>query len=293
MSRSTLLALIGLVVLALAGFAMYGLYSLSSELAAAKSALTEARATAEAKEAELTGKLGEKTEESISLAGELRREQQKNGKFESQLKDLSGTVGTLEKLAKTDPELLAKYSKVYFLNENYVPSRLTVIDAAYAFQEGRAYEIHADVDPFLEDLLDDAKEDGLDLKVASSYRSFANQASLKSGYTVKYGSGANSFSADQGYSEHQLGTAVDFTTTTVGGTFAGFDKTEEYEWLTKNAWKYGFVLSYPKGNTYYQYEPWHWRFVGRDLAERLHDDDAWFYDLDQRTIDEYLAELFD
>lgn len=293
MSRSTLLALIGLVVLALAGFAMYGLYSLSSELAATKAALTEARATAEAKEAELTGKLGEKTEESISLAGELRREQQKNGTFESQLKDLSGTVGTLEKLAKTDPELLAKYSKVYFLNENYVPSRLTVIDAAYAFQEGRAYEIHADVDPFLEDLLDDAKEDGLDLKVASSYRSFANQTSLKSGYAVKYGSGANSFSADQGYSEHQLGTTVDFTTPAVGGTFVGFDKAEEYEWLTKNAWKYGFVLSYPKGNTYYQYEPWHWRFVGRELAERLHDDDAWFYDLDQRTIDEYLAELFD
>lgn len=293
MSRSALLALIGLVVLALAGFAMYGLYSLSTELAATKAALAEAQASAEATQADLTQKLGQKTEESISLAGELRREQQKNGTFESQLKDLSGTVGTLEKLSKTDPELLAKYSKVYFLNENYVPSRLSIIDAAYAFQEGRTYEIHADVEPFLEDMLKDATEDGLDLKVASSYRSFESQASLKSGYTVKYGSGANSFSADQGYSEHQLGTTVDLTTPAVGGTFAGFDKTDEYAWLTKNAWKYGFVLSYPKGNTYYQYEPWHWRFVGTELAERLHDDDEWFYDLDQRTIDGYLAELFD
>jgi D-alanyl-D-alanine carboxypeptidase len=293
MSRSLLLAIIGLVVLALAGFAMYGLYSLSTELAAAKAELADARAKAEQAEAELTGKLGAKTEESISLAGELRLEQQKNGSFESQLEDLSGTIGTLEKLAKTDPELLAKYSKVYFLNENYIPSKLSVIDSAYAFQSDRAYEIQTGAKRFIDDLLEDAKKDGLDLKVASSYRSFASQASLKSGYTVKYGSGANAFSADQGYSEHQLGTAVDFTTPAVGGTFAGFDKAEEYAWLTKNAWKYGFILSYPKENTYYQYEPWHWRFVGKELAERLHEDDEWFYDLDQRTIDGYLAELFD
>lgn len=293
MSRSALLALIGLVVLALAGFAMYGLYSLSTELASTKASLDQSRTEAEETEADLSGKLAEKTEESIRLAGELRREQEKNGTFESQLKDLTGTVGTLEKLAKTDPELLAKYSKVYFLNENYAPSKLAAIDQEFAFQSERTYEIQGDVKRYIDDLLKDAKEDGLDLKIASAYRSFLTQASLKSGYTVKYGSGANTFSADQGYSEHQLGTAIDFTTPTVGGTFAGFDKTEEYEWLNKNAWKYGFILSYPKGNTYYQYEPWHWRFVGRDLAERLHEDDEWFYDLDQRVIDGYLAELFD
>ena len=81
-----------------------------------------------------------------------------------------------------------------------------------------------------------------------------------------YGSGANSFSADQGYSEHQLGTTVDFSTSSLGGSLNGFDQTEAYEWLDKNAHRFGFILSYSKDNAYYIYEPWHWRFVGKDLA---------------------------
>ncbi len=52
-------------------------------------------------------------------------------------------------------------------------------------------------------------------------------------------------------------------------------------------------MSYPKSNIYYQYEPWHWRFVGEDLAEDLHDDKKNFYELDQREIDKYLIKIFD
>ncbi len=290
------IALIGgsvLIVVLLVGVGAYSYVTLSNNMKTTEVALEEARIKASETEAALTAEIAQKTEENIQIAGELRLEQQKNGTFTNQIKALSGTVGTLEKLAKTDPELLAKYSKIYFLNENYSPASLKDIDNGFAFQEGRTYQIHADVDRFLENLLDEAKEDGLSLMIASSYRSFSNQAALKSSYTVRYGTGANTFSADQGYSEHQLGTAVDFTTPSVGGTFAGFDKTDEYEWLDENAWRYGFILSYPKGNTYYQYEPWHWRFVGRALAERLHDDKDTFYDLDQRVIDGYLGELFD
>lgn len=241
----------------------------------------------------LAAELAQKEEEAITLAGELRREQQKTGDFERQLRQLSGAVGTLEKLAYTDSELLAKYSKVYFLNENYVPTKLATIPTEFSFQEGRTYEFHANAIGHLEDLLDDAKEDGLSLRIVSAYRSFDTQAALKSSYTVRYGTGANAFSADQGYSEHQLGTTVDFTTPTSGGAFNGFDATKEYTWLTENAWRYGFVLSYPKGNSYYQYEPWHWRFVGLDLARHLNRTEQNFYDLDQRAIDEYLADLFD
>jgi D-alanyl-D-alanine carboxypeptidase len=111
---------------------------------------------------------------------------------------------------------------------------------------------------------------------------------------VTYGAGtANQFSADQGYSEHQLGTTVDFTTSSVGATFSGFEDTESYRWLRDEAHRYGFVLSYPPNNSYYQFEPWHWRFVGVDLAQDLHQDDTYFYDLDQREINEYLITLFD
>src|SRR5690606_18737682 len=108
-----------------------------------------------------------------------------------------------------------------------------------------------------------------------------------------YGSGANAFSADQGFSEHQLGTTVDFTTTGLGGGLQGFGNTPAYQWLVQNAYKYGFVLSYPEDNAYYVFEPWHWRYVGEDLAEDLHDDDQHFYDLPQREIDQYLLHIFD
>lgn len=293
MTRTLLIIGAAILLLAAAGLGAYGFSQQDRELGRLRAELDAARTdAASAAEASATT-LAQKADENARLAAELRNAKDTNASFTGQISRLSGTVGALEKLAKTDPELLAKYSKVYFLNENYVPSALAVIDSAYAFQPGRTYEIHASADRFLEDLLGDAKEDGLSLLIASSYRSFANQASLKSGYTVRYGTGANAFSADQGYSEHQLGTAVDFTTPSVGGTFAGFDTTREYAWLEGHAWKYGFILSYPKGNTYYQYEPWHWRFVGRDLATRLHEDDEHFYDLDQRTIDGYLGELFD
>jgi LAS superfamily LD-carboxypeptidase LdcB len=293
MTRLLLISGTILLILLCAGVGAYGLYQQSRELAATRAELEQTRSAAEeaAQEAEQT--VAAKTEENIALAGELRIAQQTNDAFTTQISKISGTVGALEKLAKTDPELLAKYSKVYFLNENHVPSGLATIDRAFGFQSGRTYEIHADAGRHLKRLLEDAKEDGLSILVASSYRSFDTQTTLKSGYSVKYGTGANAFSADQGFSEHQLGTAVDFTTPTVGGTFVGFDKSKEYEWLTHNAWKYGFILSYPKGNTYYRYESWHWRFVGRALAERLHEDGQDFYDLDQRTIDGYLGELFD
>lgn len=213
--------------------------------------------------------------------------------FQGQLSSITSTVGTLEKLAATDQELLAKYSKIYFLNENYVPKSLTPIDAKYLNKAATNIEIHSQVWPFLERLLRDANADGQHLLVASAYRSFATQSSLKTSYKVTYGSGANSFSADQGYSEHQLGTALDFTTEKLGNNFNNFASEPAYTWLQNNAYQYGFILSYPKGNSYYVFEPWHWRFVGVLLATRLHDDHLNFYDFNQRDIDQYLVNLFD
>ena len=145
----------------------------------------------------------------------------------------------------------------------------------------------------MRNLLEYSHADDVDLLVASAFRSYDTQISLKSSYKIIYGSGANKFSADQGYSEHQLGTAIDLTTSKIGGEFSKFEKDRAYQWLIGNAYKYGFILSYPKDNSYYQFEPWHWRFVGVRLATRLHDDAKFFYDLDQREIDKYLVDLFD
>ena len=214
--------------------------------------------------------------------------------FQGQINGISSTVGTLQKLSQTDPELLKKYSKVYFLNENYVPASLSNIPTNFLYDKTKPLQFLSNAEPFLENLLGAAQNAGLHLEVISAYRSFGTQGNLKSSYDVTYGAGtANSFSAEQGYSEHQLGTALDFTTPTVGATFSGFSKTPEYTWLTNNAYLYGFVLSYPPNNSYYVFEPWHWRFVGDSLAAYLHQTNEYFYDLDQRQIDTYLVKLFD
>jgi D-alanyl-D-alanine carboxypeptidase len=130
------------------------------------------------------------------------------------------------------------------------------------------------------------------IQIISAYRSFGEQAVLKTNYIVSYGSGANKFSADQGFSEHQLGTAVDLTTPKLGLSFTKFDASTAYQWLNDNAYKFGFIISYPQQNTYFQYEPWHWRYVGADLATKIHNSGQFFYDVPQREIDSYLISIF-
>lgn len=232
-------------------------------------------------------------ENGAELLRMLTDEKERNDVFEKQIRDATKTVGKLDKLSKIDAELLMKYSKVYFLNEHYVPESVVLIASSSRLKTDEAEYIQEKVAPFLEDMLEEAKEDGIELLVVSAYRSFDEQKSLKSAYSVQYGSGANTFSADQGYSEHQLGTTIDLTTSEIGGGLVGFEKTEAYAWLLKYAHRYGFVLSYPERNGYYIFEPWHWRFVGEDLARELHDRNMYFYDMEQREIDTYLISIFD
>lgn len=224
----------------------------------------------------------------------LEAKTQDNATANQQVQQLSTTVSTLDKLTSTDKELLEKYSNVYFLNENYTPVSLSPIDPKYLNRPTKPEQFLTGAEAHLYALLDAAHADGTLLQVLSAYRSFGTQAALKQGYSMTFGSGtANSFSADQGYSEHQLGTTVDFTIPSIGTSLIGFDKTQSYTWLTENAYKYGFVISYPKGNGYFVFEPWHWRYVGVELATYLHEHNEHFYDLDQRTIDTYLIKFFD
>ena len=231
--------------------------------------------------------------ENATLTLELEEKNKELKNYEKQVKKINNKVETLQKYKETDKQLLEKYSKVYFLNEHYKPISLSSIKSEYSFTHGKTLEIHTEVLPHLEDMIEEAKEDGITLSIISAYRSYDTQIALKSGYKVLYGSGANQFSADQGYSEHQLGTTVDLTTPSVGGTYLSFANTDTYKWLVDHSYLFGFVLSYPPNNKYYQYEPWHWRFVGTDLARKLHRDNIYFYDMDQRTINEYLVEIFD
>jgi len=236
--------------------------------------------------------IGNKIQENLFLQQQLAQQEAEVGNFRVQLSSLAENVNTIVKLRNLDEELLKKYSKVYFLNENYVPKTVLQIDPQYVTNSKEQY-IHANVLPFLYALLEDAKKNGIDLKVRWGLRSFLEQYKLKTDDVMIYGSGANKFTADQGYSEHQLGTTVDFITSEFNGNSSSFYKTKAYPWLLDNAYKYGFILSYPENNKYYIFEPWHWRFVGIKLAAKLHDENKYFYDLDQRDIDQYLIYIFD
>lgn len=263
--------------------------SLQDELAMREVKLDQASSTI----AQLSEQLTDLGVDLENLADDYRSEKNRNEDFQDQIKDITKTVGVLDKLSKTDTELLQKYSKVSFLNEHYIPESLKEIDDEWKYNEDKELELHSKVVPYFEKMEKAAKADGVEFWVVSAYRSFGQQAALKGNYLVTYGSGANTFSADQGYSEHQLGTTIDFTTKGLGGGLDGFASTEAYQWLLDNAYKYGFTLSYSENNSYYTFEPWHWRFVGEDLAKDLNRANAHIYDWDQRKIDEYLISIFD
>ena len=254
---------------------------------------TETLAEASSTIASLTRELNAIKKQYGLLSNDYSGELDRNNDFEQQIRKIGKTVGVLDKLSKTDQELLQKYSKIYFLNEHYVPEKLDPINKDFVYTEGKNLQLHSKAMSYYNDLVQAAKDDGIDLWAVSAYRSFETQAQLKGAYTTTYGSGANAFSADQGYSEHQLGTTVDFTTKGLSGGLSGFQSTPAYTWLKANAYKYGFVLSYPEGNKYYVFEPWHWRFVGEKLARDLNKANAHFYDWDQRKIDGYLINIFD
>ena len=255
--------------------------------------LLQERELASSTISELGERLSLTSEELDEIENDLRREKNRNEDFEDQISDLAGTVGVLDKLSKTDEELLQKYSRTYFLNENFRPLKLSRIADRYVFAGRKNQYFHGDALHYLTDLLDDAGKAGHEIKIISAFRSFEEQVDLKGQFTQVYGSGANAFSADQGYSEHQLGTTVDIADTATAATSLSFKDTTAYAWLKANAHKYGFILSYPEGNTFYIYEPWHWRFVGIDLASDLRRQGKTFYDLDQRELDEYLVKIFD
>jgi zinc D-Ala-D-Ala carboxypeptidase len=122
-------------------------------------------------------------------------------------------------------------------------------------------------------LVEAAALDGEELVVASAYRSYEEQQLSHERLQSVYGAGANGASATPGHSQHQLGTAVDFTNAAVRyQVWLPFGKTSAYWWLQRHAWKYGFVLAYPKGKemeTGYQWEPWHYRYVGVENVQRL------------------------
>ena len=127
-----------------------------------------------------------------------------------------------------------------------------------------------------------AKVDGLNIYISSGFRSYSYQKTLYNNYVNRDGvAAADTYSARAGHSEHQSGLAFDVNT--INDSFAN---TEEGKWLNDNCYKYGFILRYPNGKseeTGYQYEPWHFRYVGVELAEKLYNNGNWI------TVEDYFG----
>ncbi|MBI2356558.1 M15 family metallopeptidase [Candidatus Dojkabacteria bacterium] len=185
----------------------------------------------------------------------------------------------IKETTRSGDDLLVLVNKEYKLPSTYAPK-----DLVYANTSGirvttvKSYMLRSIVINDLKALNDDAKLAGLDLSVISGYRSYSTQASTYQ-YWVNYNGGnadvVDQISARPGHSQHQLGTAMDFSSSEIGDRLGSeFDNTKAGEWLAENAWKYGFVISYPKGFervTGYDYESWHYRYIGRENAKEMKD----------------------
>lgn len=122
----------------------------------------------------------------------------------------------------------------------------------------------------LNEMINGAKTEGINLFMKSGFRSYSTQETLYNNYVARDGvAEADRYSARPGHSEHQTGLAFD-----LNSLEQSFGETKEGKWLEENCWKYGFIIRYPKNKesiTGYMYEPWHVRYLGKDLAKKVYE----------------------
>lgn len=169
-------------------------------------------------------------------------------------------------------------NKFYHLKEDYVPNDLVALSGQY--NKGANNKMRKDAALAFMEMVDAAKLDNIILYNMSAYRDYNYQVNLYNKYIQRDGKeAADKYSARPGYSEHQSGLCSD-----LNNISDSFDGTDEAIWLKNNAYKYGFILRFPKDKediTGYKYEPWHYRYVGKDAAKIIYDDDI--------TLEEYYA----
>ncbi|SHK24409.1 LD-carboxypeptidase LdcB, LAS superfamily [Anaerobranca californiensis DSM 14826] len=170
---------------------------------------------------------------------------------------------------------------------NYRPSDLVELPKYLLSRPQWRYYLRKEAAYYLEKMWEDAKEQGITLYVASAFRDYETQKQIYNNHVLKYGEEmANRVSAKPGTSEHQLGTTVDFVDRPEGTLSQSFANTPAGKWLMENAYKYGFVLSYPEGKesiTGYIFEPWHYRYIGVDKAKAWKESGL--------TLNQFLKEL--
>lgn len=187
-----------------------------------------------------------------------------------------------------DLDITVLVNKDNLLDRNYVPFEMYVVDENennfHQYKDASLKPMfRKDIKRYIDKLLKDAHALGLPLIVDSGYRSYDYQQVVLNALIKEKGNDAYKLVALPGASEHQTGLAVDFAYYE-NGIYNDDVKEDDKEaiWLKNNCWKYGFILRYPKGKeniTGYNFEPWHFRFVGLELAKKIFDEDL--------TLEEY------
>lgn len=174
-------------------------------------------------------------------------------------------LSLLESVLRADQGLWVLVDKQHGLDAAYSPSDLVPLDGLNIPVRRAGLELRALALPALSSLIQASRREGLNLAVASAFRSYETQRALFAAYARRDGEDrANTYSARAGHSQHQLGTTVDFNN--ISNDFAD---APEGQWLMANAWRFGFSLSYPRGHeeaTGYQWESWHWRYIGYEAC---------------------------
>ena len=171
-------------------------------------------------------------------------------------------------------------NKYLYLDKTYIPNNLVKTNIDYS---KNGMMLVKEAKDMFEKMYYDSKKEGYNIRIMSSYRSYEYQKKLYNDYKQKEGiKEADKYSARAGFSEHQTGLCVDIDDKKFN--YENFDKSNSYKWMINNSYKYGFILRYPKNKekiTGYIYEPWHYRYVGIDIATFIHNNDI--------TFDEYYA----
>ncbi len=186
-------------------------------------------------------------------------------------------------MLKTSPEYLILIDKTHPLPLDYQPDNLKILSPDSFFVNKNGMKLDSQACQSLFSMTKKALESGIQLHVSSAYRSSEYQKKTHEAYVKRFGyTRAVRFSAPPGYSQHQLGTSVDF-----GSITNEFAETPAGQWLMQNAKDYGWSLSYPEETTHYptgyQWESWHWRWIGVDAAAMQNE----FFDNSQQKLLEF------
>jgi D-alanyl-D-alanine carboxypeptidase len=171
-----------------------------------------------------------------------------------------------DKESKEVPDLLRRVDKTVALPDSYVPTDLASLDGTGLSVARKGLSLRKEALQALLLMARAAKADGVTLVASSTYRSYEYQVEVFARTAREMGgeAAADRVSARPGHSQHQLGMALDF-----GSIDDSFAETKASRWLTANARRFGFSLSYPKGLepvTGYAWESWHYRYIGKPAA---------------------------